>query len=438
MRLLTVLLVVAIVLSGGVSCREEPPVTPAPPLALLERSHDGAVEASQPISLSFSQPLPSDYTLSVSPEAGFSAHLADDHSILVISPVQAWSYDTEYVVVVEGLEYGFYVAAEPRVVIFAGGDVLLDKRPGEQIRENGPEVVFQGLAKVLEMADIRFANLENPISVRGEPVQKNFRFRSPPETVAALTAARFDVLSFTNNHTFDFGLDAFLDTLDYLDQAGIQYAGVGRNRADALQPVIIEEDGIKVAFLAFMQRTILPVWSPPLWEAGDDKPGVVFLDGEQGRETILHAVREAKVEADIVLVSLHWGFEGTRAPQEWQRSLARAIIDEGADGVLGHHPHLPFGVETHSGKPIIYSMGNLLFHPYDPEARESFVATITAKRGGISGVTLHPIIMQDGLTALLTGEAADNVLQLITDRSAALGTRLTREGDALTIPLAAD
>jgi hypothetical protein len=83
-------------------------------------------------------------------------------------------------------------------------------------------------------------------------------------------------------------------------------------------------------------------------------------------------------------------------------------------------------------------MGNLLFHPYDPEARESFVATLSFDNQGIVEATLHPILMHDGTTSLLRGNEADNVLQLITDRSAALGTRLTRLGDTLTIALHED
>ncbi|HSL94149.1 MAG TPA: CapA family protein, partial [Bacillota bacterium] len=312
MRLMKSVVLAALILIGTVGCRQE--VSPPARLAILTPSRDSALTAGEPISLTFNLPLPDVLDLKLRPDAHFAISLSEDSSVLVISPLEAWAYDTEYSLEVEGLRYEFAIGPEPRVSVFVGGDILLDKRPGEQIEQHGPDVVFHGLREVLDTADIRFANLENPLSSRGAPVQKNFRFRSPPTTVNALSAAGFDVLSFTNNHTFDFGEEAVLDTMEHLEQAGIEYVGVGHHRAEAKAPVVLERNGVKVAFLAYMQKTILPAWSPPLWEADDNKPGVIFLDGEQGKETILAAVREAKLVSDVVLVSLHWGVEGTRAP----------------------------------------------------------------------------------------------------------------------------
>ena len=171
-----------------------------------------------------------------------------------------------------------------------------------------------------------------------------------------------------------------------------------------------------------------------MWEAGDNKPGVIFLDGEKGRRDVLTAVVDAQTRADVVLVSLHWGYENKLAPQAWQRELAREIIDAGATAILGHHPHLPFGVELYEGKPIIYSLGNYLFHPYDPAARESFVAQLEIDMVGEVQTKLYPILMEQGTVRLLEGQEATHILQVIVERSSTLGTELQRQGDLLIAP----
>ena len=305
MRFWSCVILVAVVLTGPIACLQAPPEPPPPPLAILAPGPEEALGPEEVVEITFNLPMPAEIVVELEPDVQVSVTMSEDKRTVLLSPVPAWAYGTDYVVTISGLPYHFAVRAKPEVTVFAGGDILLDKRPGEQIKNFGPGVVFRGLQDVLDGADIRFANLENPISLRGAPVQKNFRFRSPPETVDALASAGFDVLSFTNNHTFDFGEEAVLDTMEYLSEAGIRYVGVGLDRAEALAPVVLEKNGLRIAFLAFMQRTILPAWSPSLWEAGENKSGVVFLDGEQGRETILNAVKDAQSVADIVLVSLH-------------------------------------------------------------------------------------------------------------------------------------
>ena len=103
----------------------------------------------------------------------------------------------------------------------------------------------------------------------------------------------------------------------------------------------------------------------------------------------------------------------------------------GATAILGHHPHLPFGVEVYEGKPIIYSLGNYLFHPYDPEARESFVAHLEIDLLGKVHTRLYPILMHQGTVTLLEDEQATHILGVIAGRSLSLGTALARKDDYL-------
>ena len=432
LRKLIAIVVVALALTT-VACEVKP--FPEVELVLLTAQESKLLSVNDPLTLDFNRATkPEERLVWFEPEVEGTIEWSLDGKTATITPKGGFFYNTSYTLHGISFELGFATPPVPGFTIVAGGDVLLDKRPGENIALHGHSYVFAGMGDLLKNADIAFANLESPASQRGAKITpKNFTFRSTPEALDALVAASIDVVSFTNNHCLDYGIDAFLDTLEHLRERGVAYVGAGKDRTEALSPYIIEANGVKVAFLAFTQKSFLPAWSYDLWEAQDNKPGVIFLDGEKGRSDILTAVAEAEVRADVVLVSLHWGYEGTLAPQAWQRELGREIIDAGASAILGHHPHLPFGVELYSGKPIIYSLGNYLFHPYDPAAKESFVAHLEIDLFGEVQTKLYPIHMDQGTVRLLEGEQATRILQVIADRSSLLGTDLVRNGDVLEL-----
>lgn len=411
-----------------VGCQVRP--LPEVELALVTVEEFKLFSVKEPLELKFNRaPKPEEKVMRFEPQTEVTVTWSADGKTAVITPKERFSYNTNYILHGAGFELSYTTVPIPTFTIVAGGDILLDKLPGENIALHGPNYVFAGMGDLLKNADIAFANLESPASRRGEKIiPKNFTFRSTPEALDALVAASIDVVSFTNNHCLDFGAEAFLDTMEHLRERGIAYVGAGKDRNEALSPYIVEANGVKVAFLAFTQKSFLPAWSYDLWEAQENKPGVIFLDGEKGRRDILTAVAEAQTRADVVLVSLHWGYEGTLAPQAWQIKLAREIIDAGAAAILGHHPHLPFGVELYAGKPIIYSLGNYLFHPYDLAARESFVAHLEIDLFGEVQTKLYPILMEQGTVRLLEGEQATRILEIISNRSQSLGTEFSIQG----------
>lgn len=432
LRRMMLAIVVALVLST-LACQAKPLREVDLALVTAQQSDLFAVEG--PFELEFNRATKQEeQSIWFEPQTEATVTWSADGKTATITPNERLSYNTNYTLRGTCFEFTINTLPVPTVTIVAGGDVLLDKMPGDNIALHGPSYVFAGMSELLKKADIAFANLESPASRRGEKITpKNFTFRSTPQALDALVAASIGVVAFTNNHCLDFGVEAFSDTMDHLRERGIAYVGAGKNRGEALSPHIQEVNGVRVAILAFMQKSFLPAWSYDLWEAQESKPGVIFLDGEKGRTDILTAVADAQTQADVVLVSLHWGYEGTVAPQNWQRELAKEIIDAGATAILGHHPHLPFGVELHDGKPIIYSMGNYLFHPYDPAARESFVAHLQIDIFGEVQTQLYPILMEQGTVRLLEGEKAAQVLELISDRSRRLGTELVVHNDYMEI-----
>ncbi len=261
---------------------------------------------------------------------------------------------------------------EPVKLIFVG-DILLDDGPGRAIAAGrDPLAAFETL---LADADYRIGNLECPIATVGQPLDsKIYNFRAHPRVLAVLKG-RFDALAVSNNHSGDYGQAAFLETLDHLKQAGIASFGGGRNLAKAHAPLWIEKHGLRIAVLGYNE------FKPRSFEAGPHWPGVAWSEDSQ----VIADIRAARAAgADVVIPFMHWGWERDPFPTERQRSLARLLIDAGADAVVGGHPHVTQGTETYRGRPIIYSLGNFVFDGFElPAAKIGWLLQMSVDRSGV-------------------------------------------------------
>ena len=228
--------------------------------------------------------------------------------------------------------------------------------------ENGlSDCIDPEWAKVMQGADIAMLNNEFTISDRGEPTpSKAFTFRAAPEHTALYRELGVDFVTLANNHAYDFGKDAFLDTLDSLTEHGIDYAGGGRNAEEAQRPYYYLVDGRKIAFVS-ATRAEKYVLTP---EAGEDSPGV-FRCYDTAR--LLEVLAEAKACSDYVVLFVHWGTEHTEEVQSVQKSTSHDYIDAGADLIIGSHAHQLQGIEFYKGKAIFYNLGNFWFDHFDIE-----------------------------------------------------------------------
>jgi len=317
-----------------------------------------------------------------------------------------------------------------------GGDVLLDLEPGSILASEGPEALLAGWLSLRRMpaVDLAFANLECPLSLRGSPWEgKKFTFRADPaRSVRCLTEVRFDVLSLANNHALDYGPDAMLDTIQNLEQCGIAFSGAGL-APRAYAPAFVDKRGFRIAFLAFCNPIDLPGYR---WLASQDRPGVAVF---RPLERALAAVSEASSQADLVVVSCHWGAEYSPVTEE-QRQVARALIDAGADLVFGHHPHIPQAVEVYRGKPILYSLGNLVFHPFQSRARGMCAALVYWYRlpeGAVVPLKLevYPLSNDGGRTVTMPPGEAAVFLADLASQSAVLGTEFRISDTRLVLSL---
>ena len=222
--------------------------------------------------------------------------------------------------------------------------------------DNLSKVIDEEYLKIMRDADIFWVNNEFTYSDRGTPLNgKAYTFRSDPKNVNILKEMGVDIVGLANNHVYDYGPDAFTDTLDTLDSAGIPYVGAGRNLNEAKAPVYMECEGITVAYVAASRAEKLKM-TP---QATDDSPGILRC---YDNTLFLESIKEADKNADYVIALPHWGTEYSTDLESAQTTGAREYIDAGADAVIGAHTHCLQKIDEYNGKPIVYSLGNFWFN----------------------------------------------------------------------------
>lgn len=241
--------------------------------------------------------------------------------------------------------------APKTVTLAAVGDILFSRGPAKQIERHGADWLFAGVKDTLCSADLAFCNLECTLSTRGVQQRRKFQFRADPSLASALRKNGFDVVSLANNHTLDYGRDALLDTVAAVREGGMAAVGAGADRADALKLQVVERGGLKIGFLAFTDMPNDGVVRL------SDRPTVAGLNLDE----LPTLIRDAKSRCDTLVVSFHWGVEYMKRPTERQQLIAHTCIDNGADLILGHHPHVLQPTETYKNRPIIYSMGGFVW-----------------------------------------------------------------------------
>lgn len=233
------------------------------------------------------------------------------------------------------------------------GDVLLGSTVDNLLTDHGYDYPYSEVLDEFLESDLLAANLETPITERGEPEDKLFTYRSKPEVLPAFKEAGFDIVTLANNHILDYWHEGLFDTLSFLDEHGIARVGAGKDETEAYEPVILEVDGVSIAYVGLSR--VVPRNE---WKATPYHPGVAE---SYSLERSVATIERAKEEADLVVVLVHWGTERESEPNEHQLTNAHAYIDAGADLVVGSHPHVLQGFEKYKGKWIAYSLGNFIF-----------------------------------------------------------------------------
>jgi poly-gamma-glutamate capsule biosynthesis protein CapA/YwtB (metallophosphatase superfamily) len=266
----------------------------------------------------------------------------------------------------------------PAYTLVFAGDMMFDRNIANQVRLAGdPLYPVARIAETLRSADLAVANLEGPISTRGVRQGSIYSFRfDPAVAIPALQFAGIDLVSLANNHVWDYGRQAALDTMEHLRQDGISYIGFGRNALEANTPVIKKVGEATVAFIGYTE------FYGEQARAGESA-GLSTLASEE----ITSRIKDLRAagQVDLIVVQPHWGQEYEVRASEAQRALAREWIDSGADLVVGHHPHVPQEVERYEGGLpagrqgwIAYSLGNFVFDQnFSPDTQRGLMLKVS-------------------------------------------------------------
>ncbi|WP_345260507.1 CapA family protein [Streptomyces hundungensis] len=299
------------------------------------------------------------------------------------------------------------------ITLAFGGDVHFTGRTASRLNATPADPALGPMSKTVAAADFAMVNLETAITSRGAAEPKLYHFRTPPSALTALQASGVDAVSMANNHAVDYGPAGLADTLDAVHHAPIPVLGIGANEAEAYRPYVKSIRGVRLAVVAASQVVDL---TNDRFRAGPKKPGIASaLD----RTKLLAAVKQAKAEADVVVVYLHWGTEGQSCPGPEQKSIAAKLSAAGATVVVGTHAHVMLGSGMLGPSYVNYGLGNLLWYgrsPY-PRSDDSGIATLTIAHGRVVKQGFTPAVVDNrGVPMPRSGAAAKSV----TDRLASL------------------
>jgi poly-gamma-glutamate synthesis protein (capsule biosynthesis protein) len=334
----------------------------------------------------------------------------------------------------------------------------------------------------LKDASLRFGNCERQYSSRGTASETSPHGRQPPSMAQIFTDCGFDAVTIANNHMYDFGPEALLDTRALLLGKGIAVTGAGRDLDEARQPAIVERAGIKVGFLGYC--SVIP-------EGGEAAPGkagiaplrvvteyeprgphaacrVITRPAEEDMRMILDDIAALKRRVDIVVVAFHWGVIWVpRVIADYQVIAAHAAIDAGADMILGHHAHVPKAIEMYRGKAVFYSLSNFCMTkpfpspkwqeapwmhgalrnsadqdpgypllPYGRDAKRSLLAKAVLAKDGIKGVSFLPMLIDKHYRpeVLQAGDPRfDDMVGYMDWASEGFDHRFVRNGDEIRV-----
>lgn len=301
--------------------------------------------------------------------------------------------------------YGIYVrsdqAESQTVSISVAGDLCLEE--DGYVIDKYDEVndleqcISPEILEITRSADIFCLNHEYTVSDRGEALEgKYYTFRAKPERMKLLNEMGTDLVFLANNHIYDFGEEAMLDTMDHLDEAGIRYTGGGRDLDEAKKPSYFIINGMKIGFVA-ASNAEKTKYTPA---ATENSAGILeAYDTELFNEVI----REASKECDYLVAYIHWGPEDENQYASYQTEQGKEFLDSGADIVVGGHPHVLQGIEYIDRKPVVYSMGDFWFND---ETKYTGLLNLEISPQGLEKMSFTPCL-QTGLTTQYISDAEE-------------------------------
>lgn len=311
-----------------------------------------------------------------------------------------------------------------QITLTFAGDILFDDSyavMGTMLQNGGniANAISQEVITEMKSADIMMVNNEFPYSSRGTATAgKQFTFRAKPSTVSYLDDLGVDIVSLANNHAYDYGEEAFLDTMTTLEEAGILYVGAGRNLKEARRPVYYIINNMKIAIVAATQ--IEKSDYPDTKGATDSSAGVFRC---WNGDNLISTIQEARENSDFVIAYLHWGTENSSAIDWAQEKQAPEVVAAGADLIIGDHPHCLQKIEAVNGVPVIYSLGNFWFNS---KTVDTGMVKIALNQDGLQSCQFLPCLQSGSKTTLLHDAEKERVLNEM--RTLSPGVQIDSDG----------
>jgi Putative enzyme of poly-gamma-glutamate biosynthesis (capsule formation) len=288
------------------------------------------------------------------------------------------------------------------ITLVFGGDAHFEGVLRSKLDAN-PGGMFSPITGVLSGADVAMVNLETAVATGGVPDSKNYNFRAPPSAFDALRAAGIDVVTMANNHGRDYGAEGLAETLAAKQQTPLPVIGIGANAEEAYRPWRTEVRGQQLAF--FAATDVLDDWLINSWTATDTQGGLASTKAS-ALDRLLAGIRAARADTDTIVVYLHWGVEGTACPSGRQQELAQALIDAGADIIVGSHTHRVMTAGHHGTAFVDYGLGNFAFYNESGESGVTGALKLTVTGRDVDASEWLPARIHSGIPQLLDGAAA--------------------------------
>ena len=297
--------------------------------------------------------------------------------------IKTWTNQSADIAVETREQLVIFQDERSEAVLLFVGDIMLSRVVGTKMETIGDyKYPFLEAANVLENVDLTFGNLEGPISDRGQNQGSIYSFRADPRVVEGLSYAGIDVLSLANNHIWDWGETALLDTISLLARAGITPVGAGANYEQANKPALFEIGKVKMAVLAYTNLL------PKNLQAGYETPGLSDFDVDK----VVEVVSTLTEEGNLVVILMHWGEEYKTSANNSQKEIARVLIDAGADLIVGHHPHVVQELEQYGDGWVAYSLGNFVFdQSFSEDTMRGVALRVRVNSNGILEAKLMPV-----------------------------------------------
>lgn len=261
-------------------------------------------------------------------------------------------------------------------------------------------VLDEEVLSIMNNADIMVANNEFTLSNRGTRLNKAYTFKGDPKRASIYKEMGVDLVSLANNHIYDYGHDAFIDTLNTLKSQDIAFVGAGNNIEEAKKPYYYIINGYKIAFLN-ATRAEKNIITP---EATENKEGVFRC---YDPSLFIEEIQKAKQESDYVVALIHWGKEQSHTLEQVQIDTGKKYIDAGADVLVGSHAHVLQGIEIYNGKLIAYNLGDFLFNDW---TTETGILNVNIANDGKLSYKFIPCLQSNVKTNLLKGDKKTNLI----------------------------